>query len=58
MWSHAVSALVGSASANEPTTLHVSAGLVLQGEAGWFIECHTVRRAVYHTPREVVTYLL
>ena len=57
MWWHAVSALVGSASENEPTTLHVSAGLALQASPAGSSNA-TLCGARFTTPHEVVTYLV
>ena len=57
MWWHAVSALVGSASENEPTKLHVSAGLALQPSSAGSSNA-TLCGARFTTPHEVVTYLV
>jgi hypothetical protein len=57
MWWHAVSALVGSASENEPTTLHVSTGLALQASSVGSSNA-TLCGARFTTPHKVVTYLV
>jgi hypothetical protein len=57
MWWHAVSALVGSASENEPTTLHVSTALALQASSAGLSNA-TLCGARFTTPYKVVTYLV